>query len=116
MDQIQVLAQVAADYANVPVIYDQVRGLFQVKDPRIRRQPMSKSLRLDIEGPHRDLLVGAVKRGMETAGIEYAEANLDGLFQVTVWKADDVEHQVMEMSKDLTTSLLRALAKLEGLL
>jgi hypothetical protein len=118
MDQIQVLAQVAADYARVPVIYEYegLYGRHLKKRPQTGSKPMGLPLRLDLEGAHRDLLVGAVKRGMEAAGIEYAEANPDGVFQVTVWKRDDVDHQVMVISSDLTTSLLRALAKLEGLL
>jgi len=115
MHEIPVLAQVAADFAKTPVIYEWPDG----EDPKLARPRKGARkpydpLRMDLDGVHRDRLVGAVKKGMNERLFEYAEARVDGIHQVTVWRGSKPNEQQTHSDERLDVALIGALALVAG--
>lgn len=112
---IEVRAQVAAYFTKSPVIYEWPDNEApKVARPRPAARGPYEPYRMDLGGPHEDRLVGALKRSMLEREIEYSEAFMDGVYQVTVWWAVSPGKQSSCSSAALDHALTGALAGLVG--
>jgi hypothetical protein len=117
MRELAVLAQVAADFALRPVIYEWQLSEYPVvaRPTKGCRKPYHP-LRMDLQGAHTDAVVGAVLRGAKSRQIEWAIAYIEDIYQVTVWRRPDAETTFPASHHRQDLALLDALADLSGVL